>query len=81
MPIEEIKQKLRELIETSNNGAMLEDLLMEAQSRSGAVSPHETEGLSKEDCEELTMLAKEDPLKDTVSYDELKDSLNRWFTN
>ena len=81
MAIEEIKQKLHELIDASMNGVLLEDLLVQAQSESLVSAPHEKEGLSKEDYEELELLAKEHAEKETISYDELKASLSRWFTN
>lgn len=79
MPIEEIKEKLRSLIETSTNEVLLEDLLLEAQTRTTSANPHEVEGLSKEDYDELSFLAKEPIEKDTISYDELKSSLSKWF--
>ncbi len=80
MPIEDLKGKLRSLIEATSNEALLEDLLMEAETRLNTNNKYEAEGLSKEDYEELVVLANEAPEKDTISYDELKSSLNRWFT-
>ncbi|MCW3114957.1 MAG: hypothetical protein JWR18_3353 [Segetibacter sp.] len=79
MAIQEIKEKLHSLIEQTNNEVLLEDLLLEANSRIHATNPHEAEGLSKEDYDELISLVKESPEKDTISYDELKSSLSRWF--
>lgn len=80
MAIEELKQKLHALIESSNNATLLEDLWMEAQSRSLPERPNDAEGLSQEDYEELVSLATEPAEKDTVSYNELKASLSKWFT-
>ena len=80
MPIEELKEKLHSLIEKTNNEVLLEDLLLEAKSRINANSPYEAEGLSEEDYDELLSLVNEVPKKDTISYDELKSSLSRWFT-
>ena len=80
MAIQEIKEKLHSLIEQTNNEVLLEDLLLEANSRIHTTNPHEAEGLSKEDFDELFSLVNEPPEKDTISYDELKSSLSRWFT-
>ena len=80
MPIEEMKEKLHSLIEETNNEVLLEDLLLEAKSRINTNHPYEAEGLSEKDYDELLSLVKEAPEKDTVSYDELKSSLSRWFT-
>ncbi len=80
MPIEVLKEKLHSLIDETNNEVLLEDLLLEAKSRIHTTHPHEAEGLSKEDYDELISLVNEPPEKDTISYDELKSSLSRWFT-
>ena len=80
MAIKELKEKLHSLIEATNNEILLEDFLLEAASRIHTTNPHEAEGLSKEDYDELISLVNEPPIKDTVSYDELKSSLSRWFT-
>ena len=80
MAIKEIKAKLHSLIEETNNEILLEDLLLEADSRIHTNNPHEAEGLSKENYDELISLVNEPPEKDTISYDELKSSLSRWFT-
>jgi hypothetical protein len=80
MAIEEIKEKLHSLIEQTNNEVLLEDLLLEANSRIHTTNPHETEGLSKEDYDELITLVNEPPEKDTISYDQLKSSFSRRFT-
>ncbi|HEX8461401.1 MAG TPA: hypothetical protein VF623_08220 [Segetibacter sp.] len=79
MLIEDLKGKLHSLIETTKNEALLEDLLLEAESRVYAKNGYEAEGLSQEDFEELTSLVNESPEKDLVSLDELKFSLSRWF--
>jgi hypothetical protein len=80
MQIEVLKEKLRSLIEATNNEVLIEDLLLEAENRINTNNPQDVEGLAKEDYEELYLLANESPEKDTISYDELKSSLNRWFT-
>ncbi|MGI8833499.1 MAG: type II toxin-antitoxin system RelE/ParE family toxin [Nitrososphaeraceae archaeon] len=80
MAIEETKEKLHSLIEQTNNEVLLEDLLLEAKNRIYTTHPHEAEGLSIEDYDELLTLVNEPPEKDTISYDELKASLSRWFT-
>lgn len=80
MPIQELKEKLHSLIETSTNEVLLEDLLLEAKHRMNTTKPHEAEGLLKEDYEELISLVNEPAEKDTISYNELKTSLSRWFT-
>jgi len=80
MAIQEMKDKLHSLIEETNNEILLEDILLEAGSRIHTTHPHEAEGLSKEDYEELISLINEPPEKDAISYDELKSSLSRWFT-
>ncbi|TDH23430.1 hypothetical protein EXU57_16605 [Segetibacter sp. 3557_3] len=80
MAIQDIKEKLHSLIEQTNNEVLLDDLLSEASSRIHATSPHEAEGLSKSDYQELISLMNEAPEKDTTSYNELKSSLRRWFT-
>jgi hypothetical protein len=80
MAIEEIKAKLHLLIEETNNEILLSDLLLEADSRIHTDNPHEAEGLSKEDYDELISLVNEPSEKDTISYDEFKLSLSRWFT-
>lgn len=80
MPIEELKEKLPSLIDETNNEVLLEDLLLEAKSRIDSNSPNEAEGLSEKDYDELVSLINEAPEKDTISYDELKSSLSRWFT-
>ena len=80
MAIQEMREKLHSLIEQTNNEVLLEDLLPEASSRINTTNPHEAEALSKEDYDELISLVNEPPEKDTISYDELKSSLSRWFT-
>ncbi len=80
MAIKETKEKLHSLIEQTNNEILLEDLLLEAKSRIYTTHPHEAEGLSIEDYDELINLVNEPPEKDTITYDELKASLSRWFT-
>lgn len=79
MQIKELKEKLHSLIEDSTNEILLEDLLLEAENRMAATVPGEAEGLSKDDYEELVSLAKEPAEKDTISYDEFKSSLSKWF--
>ncbi len=79
MPIEELKEKLHSLIEETNNEVLLEDLLLEAKSRINTNNPNEAEGLSEKDYDDLVSLITEAPEKDTISYDELKLSLSRWF--
>jgi hypothetical protein len=80
MAIEQLKEKLHSLIEETNNEVLLEDLLLEAKSRIDTNNPHEAEGLSQADYDELISLVNEPPEKDTISYDELKSSLSRWFS-
>ena len=80
MAIEELKEKLHSLIDQTDNEVLLEDLLLEAKSRTNTSNPHEGEGLLKVDYDELISLVNEPPEKDTISYDELKSSLSRWFT-
>ena len=79
MKIEETKQQLHSLIDQTNNEVLLEDLLEEARTRILTPNPHEAEGLSKEDYDELISLINEPTEKDTISYDALKTSLSRWF--
>jgi hypothetical protein len=80
MAIQEIKEKLHSLIEQTNNEVLLEDLLLEANSRIHTTNPHEAEGLSKEDYDELISLVNEPAEKETISYHELKSSLSTCFT-
>ena len=80
MPRNELKEKLHQIIDSTNNEILLEDMLLEAESRLMSSKPHEIEGLSEKDYEELKLLAEEDSSKDTMNYDELKSSLSRWFT-
>lgn len=80
MAIDELKERLHLLINETNNEILLEDLLNEAESRVNS-SGHVLEGLSEEDYNELAMFAKEEnPEKDTITFDELKSSLGKWFT-
>lgn len=80
MPIEELKEKLHQLIEKTNNEVLLEDLLIEAEDRMQSKSSHVIEGLSEDDYNELAELTKDENLeKDTMTFDELKASLGRWF--
>jgi len=76
MRIELLKEKLHSLINKTNNEAFL---LLKAKSRKEPAEPHVSEGLSKDDYDELVSLINEPPEKDTISYDELKASLSRWF--
>lgn len=76
MAIEEMKQKLHEWLTATNNSEMLESILIQVQNEDLV-----NEGLSREDYEELDSLAKEPVEKETVSYDDLKASLSRWFTS
>ena len=55
-------------------------MLLEAESRINTSLPHEIEGLSEKDYEELQSLLREDPETDTINYEALKSSLSRWFT-
>ena len=80
MRIADIKEKLHSLIEATDNEALLEDLLIETETRLNTRNNYEAEGLSKEDYEELSSLLNEPLEKDTISYNELKSSLSRWFT-
>ena len=79
MAIKEIKEKLHSLIEETNNEVLLEDLLLEATSRIHSSNSYEVEGLAKDDYQDLMSLVNEPPEKDTISYDELKRSLSKWF--
>lgn len=79
MAIQELKERLHDLINQTNNEVLLEDMLLEAERRIKTTLSHEIEGLSKEDYEELKSLLKEDSEADTISFEELKSSLNRWF--
>lgn len=80
MAIDELKKKLHSLIEETTNETLLEDLLLEAKSRINTNNAHEAEGLLENDYDELLSLVNEAPEKDTISYEELKSSLSRWFT-
>ncbi len=80
MILDELKGKLLSIIEATDNELLLEDLLIEAETRLKTNNKYEAEGISKEDYEELTSLINEHPEKDTISYDELKSSLSRWYT-
>ncbi len=80
MPINELKDKLHSLIESTDNEMLLEDLLHEAENRISSTNDYKAEALSKEDYEELLSLINEPPEKDTISYNELKSSLSKWFT-
>ncbi len=51
------------MVEQTNNEVLLEDLLLEAKSRIHTTNPHEAEGLSKEDYDELISLVNEPPEK------------------
>ncbi len=55
--------------------------MIEAESRLNTNKEYETEGLSKEDYEELTYLVNEASEKDIISYDEFKSSLSRCLSN
>ena len=79
MAIEELKEKLHSLIEETDNEVLLEDLLLEAKRRINTNHPHEAEGLSQKDYDELLSLVNENPEKDSISYNELKSSLSKWF--
>lgn len=75
MSIKDLKEKLYSLIQETENEALLKNLLYEAE------NTVDTENeLSKEDYEDLLSLINEPPEKDTISYNELKFSLNKWFT-
>ena len=80
MAINELKEKLHSLIEATNNELLLEDLLHEAENKVSTLNAFETEDLSNEDYVELLQLVNEPSEKDTISYNELKASLARWFT-
>ena len=69
------------MIEETNNETLLEDLLIEANSRIHTINPYEAEGLSEDDYDELISLIREPSEKDTISYDELKSSLSKWLQN
>ncbi|MEO8569418.1 MAG: hypothetical protein ABI419_09785 [Ginsengibacter sp.] len=79
MSIKEIKEKLHSLIETTDNEDLLKNLLYETEIKLDTANDFE-ERLSKEDYDELLSLVNEPPEKDTISYNELKSSLNKWFT-
>jgi len=80
MPIADLKEKLHLLIDATEDEALLEDLLIETEICLNTKNNYEAEGLFKEDYEELSSLLNEPLEKDTISYDELKSSLSRWFT-
>lgn len=80
MAIEELKEKLHSLIEETNNEVLLEDLLIEAETRLSSPG-HILEGLSKDDYNELALLAADEtPEENTITFNELKSSLGKWFT-
>lgn len=79
MPVNELKEKLHHLIDSTNNELLLESLLLDTEKRLQGSAPHELEGLSEADYNELLSLVDEEPEKDTITYDELKSSLGRWF--
>lgn len=76
----DLKNKLHSIIDSTDNEILLEDLLLEAESRLTATHLNEKEGLSEEDFTELNELSKQPFYKDTINYNELKASLSRWFT-
>jgi hypothetical protein len=80
MAIEEIKERLHQLVDSTDNELLLGSLLDEVEEKLHTAVPHVLEGLSLEDYNELAELVNEDPEKDTISYEELKSSLGRWFT-
>ncbi len=80
MRIKDLKEKLHSLIESTDNEALLENLLLEAENRINTTNDFEAEELLKEDYDELLSLTNEPPEKDTISYNELKSSLSKWFT-
>jgi hypothetical protein len=80
MEIEALKQKLRSFIDSTNDADTLINLLHAAGNKASSTYINEKTYLSEEDYEELLSLVNEPPEKDTVSYEELKSSLSRWFT-
>lgn len=81
MEIAEIKQKLHSLIDATNDELTLKHLLNTAEKTQITTYTNEEADLSKEDYEDLLSLVNEPPETDTISYNELKSSLSRWFTN
>ena len=75
MSIKDLKEKLYSLIQETENEALLKNLLYEAKNTGDTENE-----LSKEDYDDLLSLINEPPEKDTISYNELKSSLNKWFT-
>ncbi len=80
MEIEALKQKLHSFIDSTNDADTLINLLHAAGNKAGSNYINEKTYLSEEDYEELLSLVNEPPEKDTISYEELKSSLSRWFT-
>ena len=81
MPVKELKEKLHQLIESTDNEPLLEILLQDNEKRLLGVAPNELEALSEADYNDLLSLVEEEeePEKDTIGYDELKSGLGRWF--
>lgn len=75
MSIKDLKEKLYSLIQETENEALLKNLLYKAENTADTENE-----LSKEDYDDLLSLINEPPEKDTISYNELKSSLNKWFT-
>ena len=75
MSIKDLKEKLYSLIQETENEALLKNLLYKAENTADTENE-----LSKEDYDDLLSLINEPPEKDTISYNELKSCLNKWFT-
>ena len=79
MEQKELRERLHNIINNTTNEMLLEDLLAEAEYRTASAQLHDKEGLIKEDYDELIALANEPAEKDTISYEEFKQSVCKWF--
>jgi hypothetical protein len=80
MEIKEVKEKLHSIIESTDNELLLQNILNAVEGKQGFKNSDDANELSEEDYNDLMSLVNEPPQQNTISYNELKSSLSRWFT-
>jgi hypothetical protein len=75
-----LKAELHTLIDNTDDKVLLLAVKAEILARQGEENPEidDLSYLTPEERQELEELATEDPMKDTISFEELKKSMDEW---
>ncbi len=82
MSKEQLKKELHQLIDETDDETLLSFVLEDIVTYKAKVNTHfdDLSDLSEEDRKELEEQAIEDPLADTITHEEFKQHISKWFT-